>query len=116
LAPDPKNADTNIKLPTDDPVKILVDFQSVHHAAFRLFTMAAAGGAWVLLKEGESDTTMIVPRDRLSYRLMYEFLYFSSPPTFNASIVFSQQGTTRGTVHVTADGTARYAKGEVVFT
>ncbi len=96
------------------PVTITVDFQSLHHAAFRLFTVAGASQKPQLLKLGSADTTFSVSPVRLKKGLLWEFAFFKESAPFQAALVFRQKGDPH-LVSITAKGDELLTQGEVAF-
>jgi|ERR1017187_3033699 hypothetical protein len=106
-----------VTLLPDLPVKIQVDFQSVHHSAFQLFVTTSAGGTPALLKQGAADVSFVVARQQLAYRVEYEFIWFANPQgdDFRAALIFTQQGTVQGSVPVSGKNAGASVDGEVAF-
>jgi len=90
------------------PLEITVDFQSKHHAGFRLFTRDSAASPWKFLKQGDSDTTTTSMPLPPGGAIQYEFIFFKEDHPFAAVLILKQNGVTLdgGMVAVTAPGDA----------
>ncbi|HEX2079417.1 MAG TPA: hypothetical protein VHG08_16950 [Longimicrobium sp.] len=96
------------------PLEVLIDFQSVHRAAFRLFARTA-GGEWEFVKDGTGDQRTILPPLPSGSALLYEFIYFAESRPFRAAVALRQNGRLLpdGVIPVTAAGDVRFIQGEV---
>jgi hypothetical protein len=95
------------------PLEVLIDFQSVHRAGFRIFVRS--GGDWEFVKDGIGDHRIVLPPLPTGSAVMYEFIYFSGPQPFRAVLGFRQNGQILpdGVVPVKAGGDDRFIQGEV---
>jgi hypothetical protein len=98
------------------PLEVLVDFQSRHRAAFRLFRRRP-GAPEEFLKEGFSDTSTFIAAVAPGDVIVHEFIFFAEPFDFRAVLVFRQDGRLcdGGVVPVDEQGDVLFAGGEVAL-
>ena len=98
------------------PLEVLVDFQSKHRAAFRLFRRREGEDA-EFLKEGIADGSAFVASVSPGDVIVYEFIFFAEPFDFRAVLVFRQNSRVRegGVMPVTAKGSKLLVSGEVAL-
>ena len=98
------------------PLELVVDFQSRHRAAFRLFRQQG-GRESDFLKEGTADASAFVAPVAPGDAIIYEFIYFAEPSDFRAVLVLRQNGQVRegGVVPVVEKGNALFVSGRVLL-
>lgn len=103
-----------IELDRNKSVDIVIDFQSVHHALFRLFARTSKTKPWEEVKRASSDTVVTLSHARAKSGLLCEFIFFRAQSKFRAAVVVSQ-GDAKNVVDVTAPDTAGFVSTEVFF-
>lgn len=106
-----------IPLP-DGFVDFVLDLQSNHVGAFRLFTRARAGAPWVAFKDGAlEDAVWTIDAKVLRAGLKYAFAWIRTPDKLQVALIFrpsAGDGAPAQAV-VTAPAKAGLIDGEVVF-
>lgn len=100
------------------PVKLTVDLQSRHIAAWRIFTRSSEADDWTFIKSGHEDATTVLHEAPPGGGLRAEFIFTpDAEREFRALLVFEQRNEILedGAVPVVAPGDQLIVVQEVTF-